>query len=127
MLSRYKIYRGKRPPGEPQPNGIRQDCRWRTRHPLRPTKELVDQFLASPRDDTWRRYAKDYMALIERRFAENRTPYDDLSELAKKNDVYLGCSCPTKANPQAGHCHTLMALRFMKKKYPSLTVKAPAV
>src|SRR5262249_51452086 len=112
MLSRYKIYRGKRPPENPVPKGIRQDSRWRTRHPLRPTKELVDQFLVEPTDNAWRRFTKDYMAEIERRFAKDRTPYDKLAQLAQKNDVYFGCSCPTKANPIPGHCHTFLALRF---------------
>jgi hypothetical protein len=39
--------------------------------------------------------------------------------------VYLGCSCPSRANPDVQRCHTVLALQFMKKKYPKLRVVLP--
>lgn len=125
MLARYKIYRGKRPPGNPLPTGIRQDTRWRTRHPLRPSEALVKRFLAAPSDRAWAEYRPEYLALLEERFEADRTPFDELAELARTNDVYLGCNCPTKLNPAPDHCHTDLALRFMKGKYPKLHVLLP--
>ena len=53
MLARYKIYRGKRPPNDPLPEGIRQDARWRTRHPLRPSEERVKRYLVDPSEEAW--------------------------------------------------------------------------
>jgi hypothetical protein len=47
------------------------------------------------------------------------------ADLANNNDVYLGCSCPTKRNPDVNRCHTVLALRFMKRKYPGLKVEIP--
>jgi hypothetical protein len=52
-------------------------------------------------------------------------PFDALAEQATGEDVYLGCSCPSRANPDVQRCHTVRALRFMKKKYPKLPVMLP--
>src|SRR5947208_3652063 len=125
MLSRYKIYRGKRPPSDPLPRGIRQDTRFRTHHPLRPTRELSQAYLASPNEDGWKRFADQYNALIGQRFKQDRRPFDELAALATDDDVYMGCNCPTKKNPTPQHCHTFLALRFMKRKYPKLRVLVP--
>ena len=117
--------RGKRSPGDPMPNGIRQDARWRNSHPLRPAEEMVTQFLASPNEESWRRFRKAYIALLQERFRENRTPFDRLAELARTNDVFIGCSCPTKKNPIVGRGHTYPALEFMQKKFPPLKIVVP--
>ena len=128
MLARYKLCRGSRPTSDPLPKGIRQDVRWRcTRHPLHPERAMVQEFLGAPSEAAWRKLRKAYLDLLKRRFREDRAPFDKLAELAKAKDVFIGCSCPTKANPRIDRCHTYLALEFMKGKYPSLTVKFPLV
>jgi len=122
MLSRYTIYR-RRPVGAaPLPGSIRQDTRHRTRHVLRPTKDMVENYLASPTDAAWRKFKKAYLALLNERFREDRTPFDELAAIVAEKDVHLGCSCPTKRNPVVGRCHTYLALEFMKKKYPAVEI-----
>ncbi len=123
VLARYQIYRGPSPP--PLPKGIRQDTRWRTRHPLRPMKEMVEAYLASPHDAAWRTFRKAYLALLAERLRTDRTPFDELSALARHSDVFIGCSCPTKANPRVDRCHTFPALEFMRRKYRGLRVELP--
>lgn len=123
MLARYSMVRGA--PKSALPSGVRQDTRKHTHHILRPSKEMVADYLASPTDAAWRAFAKDYRALVDERFAADRAPFDALAELARGNDVYLGCSCPTKANPRVEHCHTVLALGFMKRRYPDLDVRMP--
>ena len=126
MLGRYKIYRGKRAPDDPMPKGLRQDTRFRTKHPLRPTAELVEAFLESVDDDAaWQRFSDAYLALLAERFAADRAPFDALAAAAMNGDVHLGCSCPTQKNPRVEHCHTYLALRFMKRKYAKLKVVLP--
>ena len=125
MLGRYKIYRGKRPPEDPLPEGIRQDTRKHTTHCLRPTAEIVAAFLAVPSDEAWERMAGEYLELLEGRFAEDRKPFDALAAQARQATVLLGCNCPTKANPDVNHCHTVEALRFMQAKYPELEIRWP--
>lgn len=125
MLARYKIYRGKRPPGDPLPDGVRQDSRFRTRHVLRPTKEMAAAFLESGTEAAWKKFATAYRALLIERFREDRRAFDALSDLATKEDVFIGCSCPTEKNPRVERCHTYLALQFMKAKYPRLRVVLP--
>jgi hypothetical protein len=125
-LYRYRIVRGKRPPGDPLPSGERQDTRKHTRHVLRPSEEMVRRYLAYPTDAAWEAFRRDYLALLERRFGENREPFDELAALASERDVYLGCNCPTKANPRVDRCHTVLALQFMKGRYPELEAVFPA-
>ena len=125
MLARYKIYRGQRPSGEPLPQGIRQDTRKHTRHILRPSATMVATFLAAGSAQAWKEFRDEYRRLVEQRFAEDRTPFDRLAELASLQDVYLGCSCPTAKNPDVMRCHTVLALRFVQRKYPQLTVALP--
>ena len=124
MLSRYTMKRGA--PVSQLPAGIRQDTRKHTRHPLRPTQELVAAYLAQPGDKAWTEFEESYMALIAARFEEDRAPFDRLASLASEQDVWLGCSCPTATNPRPDRCHTILALRFMRSSYPDLNVRIPA-
>lgn len=126
MLARYKIYRGKPPAGVALPDGIRQDTRKHTRHCLRPTKESVAAYLADPSEQAWQAFAAAYLATINERFLANSAAFDKLAELASDDDVFLGCSCPTEKNPDVEHCHTVLALEFMRKHYPSLDVRLPS-
>jgi hypothetical protein len=65
------------------------------------------------------------LAALETRFNRNRRLFDVLAALAEFNDVFLGCSCPTKKNPRLDHCHTYLALEFMGEKYPSVEIALP--
>ena len=123
MLARYSMIRGA--PAAALPRGIRQDTRKHTHHVLRPTPEMVATYLAAPSAAAWRELSKVYLALLDARFAANRAPFDELAALARDHDVYLGCSCPTKANPDVRHCHTWLALRFMQRRYRDLDVRMP--
>lgn len=123
MLTRYQMRRGAR--AAELPEGVRQDTRKHTRHVLRPTDTMVEEYLAAPSDAAWAKLVKRYRALIEERFAEDRQRFDELAELARTNDVYLGCSCPTKKNPSVRHCHTWLALEWMHEHYPDLDVRMP--
>jgi hypothetical protein len=125
MLARYKIYRGKRPGNEPLPSGIRQDIRKHTRHCLRPEEEVVAEYLAEPTLATWKKFATEYVRNLEHRFEQDSAPFDHLADLAIENDVYIGCSCPTVKNPDVSHCHTVLALQFMNKRYSVLEVEFP--
>ena len=98
-LHRYHMTRGKRLAADPLPAGIRQDTRKHTRHVLRPSGEIVERYLADPTESSWRRFAADYRRLLARRFQRDRGPFDELASLAQETDVHLGCSCPTKGNP----------------------------
>ena len=111
MLARYRIIRGKRLPSDPLADGKRQDTKWRRRkHPLRATEAAVKRYLASPGEKAWRELRQAYLA-----------------ELARKQDVFIGCSCPTKANPRLDRCHTWLALEFMKRKHAKRHVSFPRV
>ena len=103
------------------------DARWRTKHILRPTEEMVKEYLASPHESAWRDYRKAYFDVLTRRFCEDRTPFDRLVDLAMTVDVLIGCSCPTHANPRLDHCHTFLALEFIQSKYSELQVEFPSV
>ena len=123
MLARYSMVRGA--PASALPRGIRQDTRKHTHHVLRPTPEMVSAYLAAPSEAAWRELSAAYRALLEARFAADRAPFDTLAALAREHDVFLGCSCPTKANPDVRHCHTWLALLFMKRRYRDLDVRMP--
>ena len=125
MLARYRISRGKRPPDDPLPLGIRQDTRKHTKHCLRPTKEMVEALLVNP-DENWAAFEKAYQKLLAERFAEDPAPFDEIYESAREENVYLGCSCPTQKNPNVQHCHTVLALHFMKQRYRKLVVHFPS-
>jgi hypothetical protein len=121
MLSRYTMLRGK----PPTVLGVRLDTRKHTRHCLRPTAEMVIRLLDRSGDYQWEQFRVDYLSLVAVRFASDRTPFDQLAERARHHDVYLGCSCPTKKNPDVRHCHTVLALGFMREQYPDLEVVVP--
>jgi uncharacterized protein YeaO (DUF488 family) len=123
MLTRYQMARGV--PAARLPKGVRQDTRKHTRHVLRPTAAIVEAYLAAPSAAAWQRFAEQYRALLARRFADDRSRFDALAELARKEDVYLGCSCPTKQNPSVRHCHTWLALEFFRQRYSDLDVRMP--
>jgi hypothetical protein len=125
MLARYQIVRGARPPGDPLPNGIRQDTRKHTRHVLRPTSALVSGLLEDSSPQAFTRFERGYRALLEQRFATERRRFDELAELARNNHVYLGCNCPTQRQPDVRHCHTVLALAFLRDHYPDLDVRFP--
>jgi hypothetical protein len=125
MLARYKIYRGKRLAGKSLPAGLRQDTRKHTRHCLRPPAESVAKYLADPGIDGWERFAVEYAHALDGRLADDRSPFDHLAELARGNDVFIGCSCPTLKNPDVNHCHTVLALGFMAEHYPDLQIVWP--
>jgi uncharacterized protein YeaO (DUF488 family) len=125
MLARYRIVRGARPADDPLPDGVRQDTRKHTRHILRPSAELVTQFLSQPSSKGFSTFRAGYLALLEARFAESRTGFDALAEQARHADVYLGCNCPTAQQPDVRHCHTYLALGFLAKHYPDLRVQLP--
>ena len=46
-------------------------------------------------------------------------------ELARRHDVYLGCNCPTARQPDVLRCHTVLALAFLRERYPDLSVRLP--
>ena len=125
MLARYTIVRGKRPPDQPLPDGVRLDTRRHTRHCLRPKRDIVDAYLADPSEASWRTFRQAYLREIQLRYAADPAPFDQLAELAAREDVYLGCSCPTKKNPDVHRCHTVLALGFMRERYPQLKITMP--
>jgi hypothetical protein len=103
---------------------VRQDTRKHTRHVLRPEAVLVQGLLEDPREASFRRFRRAYLALLEQRFRGDRRPFDELAELARDADVYLGCNCPTTRQPDVRRCHTSLALAFMKRHYRSLDVRS---
>lgn len=124
MLARYSIVRGA--PASTLPRGVRQDTRKHTKHVLRPLPEMVDAVLGHADDDAaWRAFAKEYRALLGARFRDDRAAFDAIAARARTEDVYLGCSCPTAKNPDVRRCHTVLALAFMKERYPELDVRMP--
>jgi uncharacterized protein YeaO (DUF488 family) len=123
MLARYTMIRGA--PASALPQGVRQDTRKHTKHVLRPTPELVASVLGTEDAAGWERFRKAYAALLAERFSSERERFDDLASRAQAEDVFLGCSCPSSANPDVMRCHTTLALGFMKKKYPKLDVRLP--
>lgn len=122
MLARYQMRRGAR--ADELPDGVRQDTRKHTRHPLRPERELVAAVLDEGSID-WATFAERYRADVRARFEADRAPFDALAERARTEDVYLGCSCPTKRVPDVRRCHTWQALGIMKELYPDLEVRFP--
>ncbi len=125
MLARYKMHRGKRPAHDPLPDGIRKDTRKHTRHCLRPAAEIVTEYLADPTPAAWSTFEAEYLQTLDARFDGDERPFNDLAELATHQDVYIGCSCPTEKNPDVNHCHTVLALRFMRERFPELDVRFP--
>ncbi|WP_437291327.1 hypothetical protein [Sorangium sp. So ce406] len=126
MLARYQIVRGHRPEGDPLPEGKRYDTRKHTQHVLRPTPEIVEEFLSDPSPAGFKRFRAAYIAVLDERFAEQPGRFDALAEEARRGDVFLGCNCPTARQPDVRHCHTWLALEYMARKYPDLDVRLGA-
>ena len=57
--------------------------------------EDVLEYLANPTTKDWEAFAGRYVRRLERRFAQNRQAFDELADIAKSRDLYLGCNCPT--------------------------------
>jgi len=93
------IYRRRPADAGPLPSGIRQDTRYRTSHVLRPTEDIVDAYLSDPTDAAWRKFRREYLALLEERFRADREPFDELARLAASKDVFLGCNCQRRRTP----------------------------
>jgi hypothetical protein len=125
VLGRYRIVRGKRDPKDPLPDGVRVDTRKHTQHFLRPETATVEALISDPSAANFRRFAREYRTALAERFARDRAPFDALAARAQKTDVFLGCNCPTAWNPDVERCHTVLALRFMRQKYPKLRVELP--
>ena len=127
MLLRYSIQRGQKLDDLPArlQRARRVDTRKHTRHCLRPEKERVEQYLAEPSAVAWKRFERAYLGLLDRRFKDDREPFDALERLASEGDLALGCNCPTGKNPDVQHCHTVLALRFLAERYPRLEVEFP--
>lgn len=125
MIGRYRIVRGRRAPDDPLPEGVRQDTRKHTRHVLRPEAAAVTRFLADPSDEAWSGFADEYRRLLAARRAADPEPFDALARLAREQDVWLGCNCPTAKNPDVRRCHTFLALEFLSRCYKDLTVEWP--
>jgi hypothetical protein len=127
MLTRYRIVRGKRSPDDPLPEGVRIDVRKHTRHVLAPTSEMVEALLEEPSDAArLKAFSRAYRALLDERFAADRSAFDKLAATARDANVYIGCSCPTANQPDVMRCHTVLALRFMHEHYRTLDVRIPA-
>jgi hypothetical protein len=54
------------------------------------------------------------------------SPFEAIAEIATREDVWIGCSCPTKRNPDVRRCHTFLALEFRAERLPDLEVVWPA-
>ena len=119
------MYRGKRPVDDPMLAGVRQDTRKHTKHCLRPSKAIVEEYLSDPTVSAWRKFKSSYLALLRERHEAGSTSFEQLAELAMVGDVYLGCSCPTTTNPDVNHCHTVLALQFMQQHYSAIEVVLP--
>jgi len=83
------------------------------------------RFLSDPGAAAFRQFSARYESDLQARFARDRSAFDALAERAENDDVYLGCNCPTRTNPEVTRCHTVLALRFMKRKYPRLPIQMP--
>ena len=93
---------------------------------LRPEATAVRRFLAAPSDAAWRDFAEAYRRTLGQRFASEREAFDALAQAAREGDLWLGCNCPTMANPDVRRCHTWLALEFLAAAYPDLEVVWPA-
>ncbi|MBP87340.1 MAG: hypothetical protein CMJ64_11565 [Planctomycetaceae bacterium] len=94
MLTRYKIYRGKRPVDEPLLGGIRQDTRKHTKHCLRSCVEIVKQYLAEPDPTAWKEFSALYVRDLEERYEQDPAPFHDLADLARETTSTSGALVP---------------------------------
>lgn len=125
-LARYRIVRGRRPPDDPLPDGHRIDTRKHTRHFLRPDPQRVARLLEDPEDaDNVEAFRQAYRQLLERRFEQAPAQFEALAQLAREGDVFLGCSCPTKRQPDVARCHTVLALAFFAQHFSDVEIVGP--
>ena len=124
MLKRYQIIRGKKVSGR-HPQEVYRDTRKHQNHCLAPTRTMVLEYLQDPSPKAWKLYERDYLKLLQQWFDRNPSQFDELAGKALRTDVYIGCSCPTKTNPDVYKCHTVLALEFMKSNYPALEIELP--
>ena len=123
MLARYQITRGKT---SVLAEGVaRRDIRAHRKTLLSPTSAMVKEYLKSPTDAGWKDFETQYNKILVQRFKTRRQEFDTLAEVARNEPLYIGCNCPTKQNPDVNRCHTVMALKFLKKNYPGLEVVFP--
>lgn len=108
------------------PEGKRIDTRKHTGHVLSPEPELVEALFADLNAASFARFARAYRELLDQRFRKQRAAFDELADLARAEDVYIGCNCPTAKQPDVKRCHTTLALQFMREKYKGLRVVLPS-
>ncbi|MGF1465589.1 MAG: hypothetical protein ACFCGT_05605 [Sandaracinaceae bacterium] len=129
MLSRYRIVRGRRPPDEPLPEGervVRVDIRKHVRHVLAPDPHDVAAYLVDPADPArFAAFRAAYLRRLEERYEATPDAFVEIAERARRHDVYLGCSCPTRKQPDVSRCHTVLALRFFAQRFEDLEVRFP--
>ena len=66
-----------------------------------------------------------HLALLRTRYGSDPTAFERVAKLARDQNVYLGCNCPTKHNPDVRRCHTVLALQFMAERFPDLQIELP--
>jgi hypothetical protein len=120
VIGRYRIVRGRRLPDDPLPDGVRQDTRKHTRHVLRPAPEAVESFLRAPGETGFARFRQRYLELLRGRAERDAAAFDALARLGRDGDLFLGCNCPTRRQPDVKRCHTWLALEFLAHRYPDL-------
>jgi hypothetical protein len=87
---------------------------------------MVEALLEDATDPNKQRaFAEAYEALLRRRYVQDPAPFEKLAAAARTGPVFIGCSCPTKRQPDVQHCHTVLALRFMQERFPDLDVRFP--
>jgi hypothetical protein len=86
---------------------------------------MVTGYLTAPSDAAFAAYRRAYLAELAVRFAQDRIPFEELADDARRGDVFLGCSCPTERNPDVRRCHTYLALEFMRDHYPDVPIQFP--
>ena len=101
------------------------DTRKHTNHLLRPDTDMVAAFLADL-DGGWPAFREAYRAVLEARYRGDPAAFAALAARARAADVYLGCNCPTKKQPDVMRCHTVLALKFMQARFDDITVRLPA-
>ena len=62
-------------------------------------KSLFKEYLEDPSEAAWRKFKREYSSLLELRFKEDRSSFVKFAQLAIGQDVFIGCSCPTKTIP----------------------------
>ena len=93
------MYRRRPKDAGPLPEGIRQDTRYRTRHVLRPTKEIVEAYLADPSDAAWHAFVREYLALLSGRFREDRARFDELAPPGRRKRCIPWLQLPDEEEP----------------------------